>query len=87
MHLPYWNSTQKAKTRKLKNINIIVLSLFQRHIKERQRKGMYSKNYMPSSYLLVMPYAGGSGGNPVSGISLNDGANVNVTLLGRFCAR
>ena len=42
---------------------------------------------MPSSYLLVMPYASGSGGNPVSGISLNDGDEVNVTLLGRVCAR
>ena len=38
---------------------------------------------MPTSYLLVMPYASGSGGNPVSGISLNDGDDVNVTLLGR----
>ena len=41
---------------------------------------------MPSSYL-VMPYASGSGGNPVSGISLNDGDEVNVTSLGRVCAR
>ena len=38
---------------------------------------------MPSSYLLIMPYASGSGGNPVSG-SLSDGDDVNVTLLGRI---
>ena len=34
-----------------------------------------------------MPYANGSGGDIVSGISLNDGDDVNVTLLGRVCAR
>ena len=34
-----------------------------------------------------MPYASGSGGNPVSGISLNDGDDENVTLLGRVCVR
>ena len=33
-----------------------------------------------------MPYASGLGGNPVLGISLNDGDDVNVTLLGRVCA-
>ena len=42
---------------------------------------------MPTSYLLIMPYASASGGNPVSGISFNDGDDVNVTLLGRVCAR
>ena len=47
---------------------------------------IYGLDYMSSSYLLVMPYASGAGGNPVSG-SLNDGDDVNVTLLGRVCAR
>ena len=42
---------------------------------------------MPSSYLQVMPHASGSGMNPESGISLNDGDDVNVTLVGRACAR
>ena len=42
---------------------------------------------MPSSYLLVIVYASGSGGNLVSGISLNNGDDVNVTLLGRVCSR
>ena len=42
---------------------------------------------MPSRYLPVKPYASGSGGNPLSGISLNDGGDVNVTLLGRVCDR
>ena len=50
----------KAKTRKQKNINIIVLSLFQ------SRKGM------PTSYLMV------------SGISLNDGDDVNVIVPDSF---
>ena len=42
---------------------------------------------MSSSYLRVVPYASRSGGNPVSVISLSDGDDVNVTLLGRVCAR
>ena len=45
-----------------------------RHVLEK----IYESDYMPSSYLLVMPYASGSGGNPVSGISLNNGEDVNV---------
>ena len=53
-----------------------------RHVLEK----FYGSDYMPTSYLLVMPYASGSGGNPVSGISLNDGDDVNVTLLGRVVA-
>ena len=48
---------------------------------------MYGSDYMPTGYLLIMPYASGSGGNQVSGISLNDGDDVNVILLGRVCAR
>ena len=50
-----------------------------RHVLEKK----YGSDYMPSSYLLIMPYASGSGGNPVSG-SLSDGDDVNVTLLGRI---
>ena len=49
-------------------------------------RNFYGSDYMPS-YLLVIPYASGSGGNPVSGISLNDGDDVNIILLGRVCAR
>ena len=44
----------------------------------------YGSDYMPSSYLLVMPYDSGSRGNPVSEISLNDG---NVVILGWVYAR
>ena len=46
----------------------------------------YGSDYMPS-YLLVMPYASESGGNLISGISLSDGDDVNITLLCRVCAR
>ena len=48
---------------------------------------LYGSDYMPSSYLLVMPYASGAEGSLVSGISLNDVNDVNVTLFGRVCAR
>ena len=40
---------------------------------------MGQTDYMPSSYLLVMPYASESGRNPVSG-SLNDGDDVKALL-------